>query len=60
MTAVLQSAIIDVEREVMNMAKRKYKVTFITGFSMVLLLNQFDLKRIIHNYKVRGYEPLTI
>lgn len=41
------------------MAKRKYKVTFTTGFSMVLLLNQFDLKEIIHNYKVRGYEPLT-
>ena len=41
------------------MAKRQYKITFTTGFSMVLLLNQFDLKKIIHQYKVRGYEPLT-
>lgn len=41
------------------MAKRHYKITFTTGFSMVLLLSQFDLKELIHQYKVRGYEPLT-
>lgn len=39
--------------------KRQYKITFTTGFSMVLLLSQFDLKKLIHQYKVRGYEPLT-
>lgn len=39
--------------------KREYKITFTTGFSMVLLLSQFDLKRLIYQYKVRGYEPLT-
>lgn len=40
--------------------KREYKVTFTTGFSMVVSLSQFDLKKLIHNYKVRGYELVTI
>lgn len=36
--------------------KRTYKITFTTGFELVLLLSQFDLKDLIHKYKVRGYK----
>lgn len=42
------------------MAKRNYKVTFTTGFELVLLLSQLDLKKIIHQYKVAGYKPVEM
>lgn len=38
--------------------KRNYKVTFTTGFELVLLFSQFDLKKMIHQYKVAGYKPV--
>lgn len=63
MTAVLQSAIIVIRKrgnKMLGIKKRQYKVTFTTGFTMILLLSQFDLKKLIHQYKVRGYEPLAI
>ena len=36
--------------------KRNYKVTFTTGLELVLLLSQFDLKKMIHQYKIAGYK----
>lgn len=38
--------------------KRNYEITFTTGFKLILLLNQLDLKKMIHQYKVAGYKPI--
>lgn len=42
------------------MAKRNYKITFTTGFELVLLLSQLDLKKMIHQYKVAGYKRIEV
>lgn len=41
------------------MKKKKYKITFTTGFELVLFLNQLDLKNLIRKYKVCGYKIIT-
>lgn len=38
------------------MLKRKYEVTFVTGFRMTVSLSQTELKDTIHRYKVVGYQ----
>lgn len=42
------------------MAKRNYKIIFTTGFELVLLLNQLDLKKMIQKYKVTGYKLIKV
>ena len=42
------------------MKKRSYKITFTTGFELILLLNQLDLKNMIHQYKVAGYKLIEV
>lgn len=55
----LYSVLMNVQKEVIIMTKkRNYKITFTTGFELVLLLNQLDLKKMIRQYKVAGYKPV--
>lgn len=55
----LYNVLMNVQKEVIIMAKkRNYKITFTTGFELILLLNQLDLKKMIHQYKVAGYKPV--
>lgn len=42
------------------MKKRSYKITFITGFELILPLNQLDLRNMIHQYKVTGYKLIEV
>lgn len=37
---------------------RDYRITFVTGFSMVQHITPTQLYDIIHHYKVRGYQLL--
>ena len=54
----LYNLLMSIQKEVVSMAKRNYKITFTTGFELVLLLSQLDLKKMIHQYKVVGYKPV--
>lgn len=42
------------------MVKRNYKIIFTTGFELVLLLSQIDLKEMIRKYKIAGYKTIEI
>jgi len=37
---------------------RDYRITFVTGFSMVQHITPTQLYYIVHHYKVRGYQLL--
>lgn len=39
--------------------KHMYEVQFTTGLKLNVSLNHFDLKKLIHNYKVRGYRRIA-
>lgn len=38
--------------------KKSWKVSFVSGLSVKLNLTQWELKQLIHKYKVSGYEKI--